>query len=71
MKITHDCPQGSHEVFLMDDGTLDTVIEIDGIEFRYAEADRLESGDVKYTWFKETAREACDAGDLLTEDDHG
>lgn len=80
MKIKHDCPQGSHEVWLCDDGTLDTVLNIDGVIVRYANADRDEDGRIILTsrwgtcrssWLEETAREACDAGDLLTEDDHG
>jgi len=29
-------PEADHECYLMDDGTLDTVIEIDGMEHRFS-----------------------------------
>ena len=57
-----------HEVYLSDDGTLDTVIEVDGIEVRYSEADRDTSGNVRAAWLKNAAIEACDDGSLEGEE---
>ena len=57
-----------HQVYLSDDGTLDTVIEVDGVEVRYSEADRFSDGRVKNSWLRESAIEACNDG-LLVEDE--
>lgn len=65
MKVTHG--DHEHEVYLSDDGTLATVIEVDGVEVRYSEADRDTHGTVKRQWLCDAAREACDDGLLDAE----
>jgi hypothetical protein len=67
MKIKHgaDCV---HEVYLLDDGTPDTVVEVDGHEVRYVEADRRRDGSVKTAWLVGVAVEACIDG-LLEEEE--
>jgi hypothetical protein len=65
MRVKHG--DHEHEVFLSDDGTLDTVIAVDGREVRYSEADRSGDGSVKGAWLREAAIEACDDG-LLEEE---
>jgi hypothetical protein len=65
MNLTHG--DHSHEVHVSDDGSLDTVITVDGIEVRYSEAERHADGSVKARWLANAAREACDDG--LLEDD--
>lgn len=57
-----------HTVYLGDDGTMDTVVEVDGQEVRYSEADRFEDGRVKNAWLREAAIEACDDGLLEDEE---
>lgn len=60
MRVRHGCGK-LHDVYLCDDGTMDTVIEVDGREVRYSEADRDElTGEVKASWLRESAIEACD-----------
>jgi hypothetical protein len=54
-------------VQLCDDGTMDTVIEVDGIEVRFSEAERDEQGAVRDRWLREAAIGACNDG-LLTEE---
>jgi hypothetical protein len=66
MIVKHD--DHTHEVYLSDDGTLDTLIEVDGVEVRYGEADRDISGVVRGSWLRDAAREACEDG-LLEEDE--
>ena len=60
MKFLHE--KTEHEVFLQDDGTLDTVILVDGVQIRYSQeyaADfRTESGMLTYDGLKELAIEA-------------
>ena len=62
MNVIHGDHQ--HEVFLEDDGTLDTVISVDGREVRYAEAKRHKDGSVRASWLRQAAVEACDDGFL-------
>ena len=59
-----------HEVILIDDGTLDTVISVDGVEYRYnwyPDPDSDESYDDFVTWAMKDAIEnhwqwdACEA----------
>lgn len=66
MKVRHGCGT-QHTVTLGDDGTLDTVVEVDGVEVRFSEAERDEQGEVRKRWLREAAIEACDSG-LLKED---
>jgi hypothetical protein len=66
MKVKHG--DHYHEVYLSDDGTLDTVIEVDGTEVRHSEADRFDDGEVKREWLRMAAIAACDDG-LIGEDD--
>ena len=57
-----------HDVTLLDDGTMDTVIQVDGQEFRFSEADRDgQSGVVRCSWFKEQATMLCEEGCLDAE----
>lgn len=65
MKVRHGCGR-QHDVTLLDDGTLDTVVEVDGTEIRFSEADRREDGSVETRWLREAAIEACQDG-LLEE----
>lgn len=69
MRVRHDCEARWHEVFLGDDGTMDTVITVDGHELRFSEADRHADGSVKVSWLREAAREACQDGMLQEEPD--
>ena len=62
MRVKHR--EHFHEVSLEDDGTMDTVVEIDGKTLRYSEADRHKDGEVKRSWLRESAIEACDDGAL-------
>jgi hypothetical protein len=62
MNVSHG--DHSHDVTLGDDGTLDTVITVDGRDARYSEADRDASGAVKASWLRSAARDLCDAGEL-------
>lgn len=66
MKVQHG--DHEHDVYLGDDGSMDTVITVDGIEVRYSEADRDASGSVRKDWLRSAAIEACDDG-LLSEDE--
>jgi hypothetical protein len=66
MRVKHG--DHSHEVYLCDDGTLDTVITVDGHEARFSEADRHSDGSVKEAWLREAAIEACDDGLLEDEE---
>jgi hypothetical protein len=52
----------THDVYVMDDGTLDTVILVDGQELRMEYADRDASGEVRPSWLRDAARDACDDG---------
>ena len=53
-----------YEVYLLDDGTMDTVIEIDGIEHRfdgeYASYYRAEMGEMTVDGLEMLAKEAID-----------
>lgn len=69
MNVQHGCGK-RHSVYLGDDGTMDTVIEVDGHEIRFSEADRDENGDVRSAWLRESAIEACNDG-LLTDEEEG
>lgn len=62
MNIKHG--DHAHEVSLLDDGTLDTCISVDGREARFSEADRNSSGRVKAAWLANAARDLCDTGEL-------
>jgi len=62
MNINHG--NHSHEVSLLDDGTLDTCISVDGREARFSEADRHQDGRVKAVWLANAARELCEDGEL-------
>ena len=57
-------PENTFDVFLIDDGTLDTVIEIDGIEHRldieYASHYRDESGAMTETGLTELAKQCIE-----------
>jgi len=66
MRIRHG--DHEHDVFLLDSGTMDTEIEVDGVSVTYTEADRTSDGLVRPCWLKESARQACDDG-LLEDDD--
>lgn len=66
MNVRHGCGR-QHDVQLCDDGTMDTVIEVDGIEVRFSEAERDEQGAVRDRWLREAAIGACNDG-LLTEE---
>lgn len=61
MNVDHGCGK-VHEVHLGDDGTMDTVVEVDGWELRFAEADWSEDGRVRPAWLREAAVEACGDG---------
>ena len=43
--MTVHCGEHSHEVNLVDDGTLDTVISIDGVEHRFSQERGAECRD--------------------------
>jgi len=68
MIVRHGCGK-QHDVSLCDDGTMDTVIDVDGQEIRFGEADRDQYGYVKDTWLRESAIEACNDGLLEPEED--
>lgn len=68
MRVIHGCGT-RHEVYLCDDGTLDTVIEVDGREVRFSEADRDANGDVRAAWLRQAAIEACQDGLLSDEEE--
>ena len=68
MKVIHGCGK-RHEVWLCDDGTMDTVIEVDGREIRFSKADRDVNGDVRPRWLREATIEACADGLLTVEED--
>jgi hypothetical protein len=59
-----DIPETTYECYLIDDGTLDTVIEIDGIEHRFngqfASYCRDKEGAMTETGFKELCELAID-----------
>ena len=66
MDIKHGCGK-VHEAWLCDDGTLDTVISVDGHEVRYdgdyaAEVARDQHGCIKRKGLRRLAIEACDDG---------
>lgn len=63
MRIKCTCNK-VHEVYVEDDGTLDTVISVDGREARFSEADRHKDGSVMRVWLKNAAIEACEDGYL-------
>jgi hypothetical protein len=65
MNLTHG--NHSHEVHVSDDGSLDTVISVDGIECRYSEADRHENGRIRLSWLRWATEDACDSGMLEDE----
>lgn len=72
MRIKHGDHQ--HEVWLGDDGTLDTVIDVDGIEVRfsgeYASTYRRKDGSMTARGLRELAMEACNDGlDATSEED--
>jgi hypothetical protein len=60
MRIRHD--DHEHEVFLGDDGTLDTVITVDGIDVRYGETDEYRDADGAMTrrGLRALAIDACE-----------
>ncbi len=64
MKFKHG--DHKHEVFLLDDGTLDTVISVDGKEQRYsqefASGFRNRWGGMTFGGLRAMAEDACDAG---------
>lgn len=66
MQVSHG--DHKHEVQLLDDGTLDTVVAIDGHEVRFMsdEVIRDREGGVVVRWLREQVREACN--DSLLED---
>lgn len=68
MIIRHGCGV-QHNVSLCDDGTMDTVIDVDGHEIRFSEADRDKYGVVQDRWLREAAIEACNDGLLEEEED--
>jgi hypothetical protein len=67
MNVVHGCGK-KHAVWLCDDGTMDTVVEVDGREVRYSEADRDRNGCVKSSWLRSAAIEACQDGVLEAEE---
>ena len=67
MKIKHG--DHEHEVFLLDSGTSEVEIEVDGEAFTYAEADRHMDGRVRKSWMRGCAEELCDDGLLVADDD--
>jgi hypothetical protein len=66
MRVRHG--DHTHEVTLLDDGTLDTVLDVDGHEVRHCEAERSDDGSVRMAWLRDAARSACDEG-LIGDDD--
>ena len=61
MIITHN--NHTHEVSVEDDGTLDTVIIVDDVEFRYSDADRDADGCIRYQWLLAVTIDACGSFD--------
>lgn len=55
-----------HDVVLVDDGTLDTVIRVDGRECRFDSDDTVEyrrpNGSMRTEGLRSMAEEACDVG---------
>lgn len=71
MKVKHGCGK-THEVYLCDDGTMDTVIEVDGSEIRYdcdyAASYRSDDGAMTREGLRSLAIEACEM-DLIGEEE--
>ena len=62
MEIYDDETGKMYECFLVDDGTLDTVIEVDGREFRFSDTSwaRDESGTITDKGFIELCNECIE-----------
>ena len=57
-----------HDVQVLDNGTLDTLIKIDETEITYEMAERDEDGTISEEWLKDVTRDACVDGLLEGEE---
>jgi hypothetical protein len=51
-----------HEVHLKDDGTLTTLVKVDGVGILFFEAERDISGEIRPSWLRDAAKIACNDG---------
>ncbi len=69
MRVRHGCGR-LHDVYLCDDGTMDTVIEVDGHEVRFDDCSEHRDADGAMTrrGLRALAIDACESG-MVGDDD--